>query len=101
MIVSFNPGPSALYPFAEELFREATTSGILEISHRSANFIRLFCETQELLRDRLNVPANYAVYFLTSATEAWNVVLEGCVGHKSIHCFSGDFGKRWFDCARK
>jgi phosphoserine aminotransferase len=98
---TFGPGPSALYSFIGEAMKEAVTSGILEASHRSNAFVNLFFETKELLHDRLNLPGDYFVYFLNSATEAWNVVAEGYVLRTSKHYFSGDFGRKWFDYTRK
>ena len=98
---TFGPGPSALYPFVGEVMNEAFVSGILEASHRSNAFVNLYFETKELLHDRLNLPGDYFVYFLNSATEAWNVVAEGYVLRKSLHYFSGDFGRKWFEYTHK
>ncbi len=99
--ITFNPGPSTLYPFIGEIVSEALGSGILEASHRSESFVNLYLETKELLHDRLNLPGEYSVYFLSSATEAWNVVAEGYVARKSAHFYSGDFGRKWFEYTQK
>jgi phosphoserine aminotransferase len=100
-LTTFNPGPSTLYPFVQELMNDAFTSGILESSHRSSDFIQMYFDTREHIHLRLNLPRDYQVYFLGSATEAWNVVCEGYVSRKSIHFYSGDFGRKWFEYAKK
>ena len=67
---NFNAGPCVLPREAVESSIEAirdfdgTGIGILEISHRTPGWERVMAETEQLWRDLLNIPDNYAVLFL-------------------------------------
>lgn len=67
---NFGPGPCILPP---EVFQQAseavlnfdgTELSILEISHRSKEFVAIVEETKALLRDLLSVPDNYSILLL-------------------------------------
>ncbi|VBB46753.1 Phosphoserine aminotransferase [uncultured Paludibacter sp.] len=67
---NFNAGPCVLPKPAIESAIEAirdfdnTGIGILEISHRTPGWERIMQETDQLWRELLNIPDNYAVLFL-------------------------------------
>lgn len=67
---NFNAGPCVLPRQAVESAIEAirdfdgTGIGILEISHRTPGWERVMAETEQLWRDLLNIPGDYAVLFL-------------------------------------
>ena len=67
---NFNAGPCVLPKQAIESAIEAirdfdnTGIGILEISHRTPGWERVMAETEQLCRDLLNIPDDYAVLFL-------------------------------------
>ncbi len=67
---NFNAGPCVLPKEAIESAIEAirdfdnTGIGILEISHRTPGWERVMAETEQLWRDLLNIPDDYAVLFL-------------------------------------
>uniref|UniRef100_UPI004056B47F 3-phosphoserine/phosphohydroxythreonine transaminase n=1 Tax=Alistipes sp. TaxID=1872444 RepID=UPI004056B47F len=67
---NFNAGPCVLPKEAIESAIEAirdfdgTGIGILEISHRTPGWERVMAETEQLWRDLLNIPDDYAVFFL-------------------------------------
>jgi len=67
---NFNAGPCVLPREAVESAIEAirdfdnTGIGILEISHRTPGWERVMAETEQLWRDLLNIPDDYAVLFL-------------------------------------
>ena len=67
---NFNAGPCVLPKQAIESAIEAirdfdnTGIGILEISHRTPGWERVMAETEQLWRDLLNIPDEYAVLFL-------------------------------------
>ena len=67
---NFNAGPCVLPKQAIESAIEAirdfdnTGIGILEISHRTPGWERVMAETDQLWRDLLNIPDDYAVLFL-------------------------------------
>ena len=67
---NFNAGPCVLPREAVESAIEAirdfdnTGIGLLEISHRTPGWERVMAETEQLWRDLLNIPDEYAVIFL-------------------------------------
>ena len=67
---NFNAGPCVLPKQAVEAAIEAirdfdnTGIGILEISHRTPGWERVMAEVEQLWRDLLNIPEDYAVFFL-------------------------------------
>lgn len=67
---NFNAGPCVLPKPAIEATIKAisdfdnTGIGLLEISHRTPGWERIMAETEQLWRELLNIPDNYAVIFL-------------------------------------
>lgn len=70
-IHNFSAGPSIL---PQEVFAEASKAiinfeemglSLLEISHRSSQFVAVMDEATELVRELLNLPPNYKVLFLS------------------------------------
>ncbi len=69
-IYNFSPGPATLPP---SVLQEAATDivnfhdkgiGLIELSHRSKEFMAVAEETESLIRELLQVPENYKVLFL-------------------------------------
>ncbi len=69
-IYNFNPGPATLpYEVLEEASKDILDFnhkgiGILEISHRSKEFMQVIEEAEQDLRDLLSIPEDYYVLFL-------------------------------------
>ena len=77
--VNFTPGPSQLYFTVADHAREAFKSGIPSLSHRSKRFDEISSETTSGIRELLNVPAGYEIYFTSSATEVWERIIQNLV----------------------
>jgi len=69
-IYNFSPGPATL---PVEVLQQASKDivnyndkgiGLIEMSHRSKDFIAVTDETERLLRELMGIPANYKVLFL-------------------------------------
>lgn len=65
---NFGAGPCIL---PQEVFKQAADAvldfnglSILEVSHRSGDFVKVMDEAQELVKKALNVPAGYSVVYL-------------------------------------
>ncbi|MBC7892875.1 MAG: aminotransferase class V-fold PLP-dependent enzyme [Sphingobacteriaceae bacterium] len=99
--MTFYPGPSQLYPQIAEYLRDAYESGLLSANHRSPVFMELVRETDALLREKLAIPADYSVYFVSSATECWEIIAQSLTGRGSVHFFNGAFGQKWAEYAGK
>ncbi|HET9487706.1 MAG TPA: aminotransferase class V-fold PLP-dependent enzyme, partial [Chryseosolibacter sp.] len=93
--VNFTPGPSQLYFTVADHARQAFKEGIPSLSHRSKRFEEIFKETTDGLRQLLNVPAGYHIFFTGSATEIWERIFQNLVEEKSFHLVNGSFSKRF------
>jgi len=67
------------------------------ISHRSKQFQEIYKFTTDQLRTLMQVPADYEIFYLASATEIWERIIENCVEHTSFHCVNGSFSKRFYE----
>lgn len=93
--VNFTPGPSQLYFTVTDHVRQAFREGIPSISHRSKQFEQISKETTEGLRELLNIPHHYHIFFTGSATEIWERILQNLVEETSLHLVNGSFSKRF------
>lgn len=75
--------------------QEAYKEGVLSINHRSDTFMEISQKAMNGIRKKLNVPKSYTIYFLSSATECWEVIAESFVRKESIHVYTGAFGDKW------
>jgi len=95
--INFTPGPSQLYFTVEDHMKQAFRDGIPSLSHRSKKFEKIFADAVNGLRQLLNVPAGYHIYFTGSATEIWERSIENLVEETSFHLVNGSFSKRFFE----
>lgn len=69
-VYNFNPGPSTLpYPVLQEAAKDIVNfhdrgMGIIEMSHRSKEFMAVAAEAEALIRELMAIPDNYKVLFL-------------------------------------
>lgn len=98
-MITFYPGPSKIYPQVERYLQDAYRSGILSMNHRSQGFMDVLRETIRLMHVKLNIPNDYSIYLVSSATEAWEIIAQSLTIHDSAHHYNGAFGKKWFSYA--
>ncbi|NBB20721.1 aminotransferase class V-fold PLP-dependent enzyme [Runella sp. CRIBMP] len=98
-MITFYPGPSKVYPQVEGYLQDAFRSGILSMNHRSQGFMEVLRETIRLMHLKLNIPEDYSIYLVSSATEAWEIIAQSLTLHHSAHHYNGAFGKKWFSYA--
>lgn len=99
--IYFTPGPSELYPSISKHINEALAQKIGTISHRSKQFQEIYAHTESQLRKFLQLPDDYYVFFLASATEIWERILQNTVINESLHLVNGSFSKRFYECAKE
>jgi phosphoserine aminotransferase len=92
----FYPGPSCLYPEIQSYVNEAFASGLLSMNHRSHLFSEVMYKAVGLLKERLCIPVGYEVFFVSSATECWEITAQSLDGLHFVHIFNGAFGEKWF-----
>jgi len=69
-VFNFSPGPSILpLPVLEKAAKEmcdanGTGQSVMEMSHRSKDYMPIIEKTESLLRELMGIPANYKVLFL-------------------------------------
>lgn len=100
-MISFYPGPSRVYKQIPVYVKQAYDEGILSINHRSKEFVELCSATQNILRKRLGIPADYMIFFTSSATECWEIIAQSFPDTYSYHFHSGSFGEKWFRYTQK
>lgn len=99
--MTFYPGPSKVYPQVAQYLQDAFAEGILSVNHRSEEGMKITRGAIEGLHQKLNIPPDYHVYFISSATEAWEIIAQSLTVQKSLHFYNGAFGEKWADYAEK
>lgn len=99
--IFFTPGPSALYFTVEEHLKKALKEQVAEINHRSPQAESYFKTAQDNLKGLMGIPEDYHVFFLSSATEVWERLIQNCIIEKSFHFCYGAFSNRFYDFAIK
>jgi phosphoserine aminotransferase len=109
-VYNFNAGPAALplevmLQIQDELLDlQGTKLSILEISHRSKEYEYINEETQQLLKDLLNIPSDYEVLFLQGGASMqfamipMNFLIEGRTAN---YLYSGTWSEKAITEARK
>jgi phosphoserine aminotransferase len=99
-MLTFAPGPSKVYDALSTYLQDAFNEGILSANHRSGPFMKLYQETESLMREKLHMPEDYSLLFTSSATENWEIISQSIVESASFHIYSGSFGKKWIGFAQ-
>lgn len=97
--IYFTAGPSQIYPSVPKYIKQAIEKDILSMSHRGEAFQKLFQETQDNLRNLLNIPKENHIFFVSSANEAWERIIQNCAHEHTFHLVNGAFGKRLYEIA--
>src|SRR5687768_16537689 len=100
MHTNFTPGPSQLYFTVSDHAKQAFKEGIPSISHRSKSFEHISKSATDGLRQLLNIPADFQIFFTGSASEVWERSIQNLVEEKSFHLVNGSFSKRFFEIAQ-
>lgn len=91
----FTPGPSQLYPTVPAHLQQGLEDGIYSLSHRSAKAKELVKHAVSGIHELLEIPEDYHIVFLSSATEAMERIIQNTVSEKSFHLISGAFAKKF------
>lgn len=98
-IVNFTPGPSQIYFTVEDHVRVAFREGIPSLSHRTSEFEMISKHATDGVKELLGIPADFHVFFTSSATEIWERSIQNLVAEKSLHFVNGAFSKRYYEIA--
>ncbi|MCF0060780.1 aminotransferase class V-fold PLP-dependent enzyme [Dyadobacter chenwenxiniae] len=100
-MITFYPGPSKVYDEVGQYLQEAFDSGVISANHRSTAFMQMLEGAIGNLKTKLNVPDDYEVYFVSSATECWEIIAESLISDGSLHIYNGAFGEKWMEYTQK
>ena len=102
-VFNFSPGPATL---PEPVLRKAAEEmldwhgsgmSVMEMSHRGKEFISIHAEAESLLRELLDVPANYKVLFMQGGAIGENAIVPmNLIGKsgKADYVNTGDWSKK-------
>lgn len=101
--IFFTPGPSQLYPGVEGFVAEAFEKDLASISHRSQTFQEVYGYAVTQLRHLLNLPDNFHVFFLGSASESWERIILNLTqqNDETYHFVNGSFSKKFFSYSKE
>lgn len=100
MTIYFTPGPTQLHPSAAKHMQQALQDGVFSISHRSPEFETIFKAAANGVKSVLGAPSDWHVFFLGSATECMERLVQNCSGKYSYHFVNGAFSKKFFEAAK-
>ena len=98
--IFFTPGPSALYYTVEEHLKQAVKEQVMEVNHRSKQAAAYYQHASENLKSLMNIPEDYHIFFLSSATEIWERQIQNLVMKTSFHYCNGAFSNRFYEFAK-
>lgn len=97
--IYFTPGPTELHPAVEKYILQAINENVCSINHRSSEFMEIFGNTVKALKELMNIPEENHVFFLSSATECMDRLIQNCVEKNSLHFVNGAFAERFYKTA--
>lgn len=97
--IFFTVGPTQTSPLLGDILQDGLAQDVYSISHRSREFAELFAGTSASIKQVLGVPEGFHVFFIGSATEGMELIIENCVQDSSFHFVNGAFSKRFFETA--
>lgn len=104
-MITFNVWPSQISAEVRNDIKELSENWVLSISHRSEDFSKISKFLHDNLRELLQIPDNYKIFYTSSATEAMEVTLRNFVTENSYHlvnwAFSNKFYKTALDLGKK
>lgn len=100
-MISFYPGPSKVHEEIPDYVKYAHKKGILSINHRSTEFMKIAERTVMLLKEKLDIPKDYKIFFAGSATECWEIIAQSVVSKRSYHIYNGAFGQKWYEYSNR
>lgn len=99
--IYFTVGPTELFPEVKGFYNEAIKEKLFSVSHRSKEFEKINSNTCCELKKLLNIPDDYYIFFLSSATDCMEKVILNLVEKKSFHFINGYFAGRFYNIAEQ
>jgi phosphoserine aminotransferase len=96
----FTVGPTEIADGIAEYYNDALENNLFSVSHRSKEFEEIYSNTVNSLKSLLNIPDDFYVFFLSSATECMERIVQNLVEKKSFHFINGFFAERFCDISK-
>lgn len=96
----FSVGPTKLFPSVNNHLSEILKEDLLSISHRSSTFKETIRATKDSLRLLNNIPTSFEIFFMSSATEVWERLMQNCVKETSYHLVNGMLSYEFMNTAK-
>lgn len=93
---TFNVWPSEITDDVYNDIIELTKNWFLSKSHRSKDFSDVSESVHDWLKELLNIPDNYKIFYLSSATESMEVVLRNFAVKDTFHFVNGAFSSKFY-----
>lgn len=94
-MIYFTVGPSQVYPTLNKHILKAINEDIPSLNHRGKEFKNLFQDTTSKLKTLLSIPEDFQIFFVSSALESMERIIQSCVEKCSYHVATGAFGSTW------
>jgi phosphoserine aminotransferase len=99
-MINFYPGPSKIYPEYKSKIVDLLSSGLATYNHRSPEFEIAYQHTVDSLKEKLEIPKQYELFFLSSATECWESICQTFAHLDTCFLYNGAFGKKWSEVGK-
>lgn len=99
-MINFYPGPSKIYPEYKQIVHDLLTNGHATYNHRSPEFQEYYKKSVSVLKEKLDVPDDYELFFLSSATECWESISQTFSDYETAFLHNGSFGKKWSEIGK-
>lgn len=100
MSLFFTVGPAQLYTGVKDFLCEQIQNDLGSLSHRSKEFSAISESALRSFRSFFNIPSDYSVFYVSSATEGLALVSESLCSTGAVQVNNGSFGKLWCDLSR-
>jgi len=95
-MINFYPGPSKIHNEYKEVVDEIFKSDLVSFNHRSSEFESMYLNSTTKLKEKLEIPSENEVLFLSSATECWETICQSFNHLKCLFIVSGAFSNKWY-----
>jgi phosphoserine aminotransferase len=99
-MINFYPGPSKIHPEYKQVIHDLLTNGLATYNHRSKEFMEAYAHTVQTMKTKLEVPKDYELFFLSSATECWETICQSFSDLDAKFLYNGAFGKKWSEIGK-
>ena len=92
-MINLYPGPSKLNPSVINSLSSLTD--VVTMNHRSDSFMSLYRLVKSKLFSKFQIPLDYELCFVSSATECWQILSQSYSKLPFLHVSNGSFGDKW------